>query len=1044
MAIDTLPVIPKVGVSINATEIRKARELAQTETWAKAKAEEILAEATKWAEKPDSWYQEIVPPRNSMFAYGISGCPLDQASWSPFGRNCIADFSRPLTLQCPQGHIIEFDDQRSPYYDNGDGLLINGVRYWLRGVWNSYVVEQLAGWGDEKGAIYALTYAYALTGDPKYAHKALIIMDALATVSPTTSGPRDFTSNLNINQGRLHWLTSIVHRAKLDLVRAYDLLYHSMDVMEPSPTNPGRTLKENIEAGLLVDYLFDTFDIRNGRLHNLQNHEADSVRGMLAVGLVLGNPEWITWGINDIAAFLENTIDRDGIYYETTYKYARFADQLFMSMADMAYRYSPDNYEGDGFPARSSFPYQANYYDHPKLRKFLIGRRERIDAAGFEPTIGDGGSNVGNNLAHVLDRSLERNELQALAVLATRCSDPVERSRYTQMLLEATHGDLYSFRSGYEALFATFELPAVQPTQNKAETNTSASNLLGGTVTAYLRSGTGTQQRAAVLRGGPTLTHGHDDPLSLYLFAKGYDLSVDIGYGLAGSPVHWGWGVRSISHNLVVVNKGMSRNDIHYHVGPGADTLAFARQAGLSGVEMDARLMFDPSDGVSQYQRGVWQVDVSASDSYWIDIFRITGGNTHDYSFHSAGAIVELEGTPDDAIPGVWTLHGLDEPQATFNAPQRSWGERIIPGEAVKDLGLAGEKVRSRYWAPPPGNGYGFIYDVKGGQPAGDWSGTWTLADTTDTKLRLTMLAEGGAHAVYKGLGPNRSGKEQYAYVIARREGTTSESLKSRFVSIIQAYEGQPIVTRINELPRHVGADQSVALRLELADGTIDYVLSNPQPGMDVQAYDTQTLLATDALFALIRVRDGEVVKWHMVGGTGLKYGSWQVTASVADYSGVVESIDYADCCFTTSAPIPSSVIGSTLLLDDIGYTRNTAYEVKGVEQLPDGRCLVSLGDTTLELASTGIKSIVDQALLELTVPLPTGHNQNIDTGVLHGKYVFNVRTQTGCTINKVKDMSAIYAEIPSDWRVGDPLRIYDVKTGDTFRILHQACGVGE
>jgi hypothetical protein len=851
MQIDVVPAAPKVGVFVSAAEIRKARELIQTKPWAGEKAEEIMTEAAKWVKKPDSWYREIVPPRHSMFAYGISGCPLDQTPWSPFGRNGIADFSRPFTLQCPKGHIIEFDNPQSPYYDKGDGLVINGVRYWLRGVWNSYVVEQLAGWGDGKGAITYLAYAYALTGADKYAHKALTIMDALATVSPTTSGPRDFTSNIKINQGRLHWLTSIVHRAKLDLVNAYDILYHSVEAMQPSPTNPGLTLKENIEAGLLLDYVFDTFDLRDGRLNNLHNHEADSVRGMLAVGLVLGNPDWITWGINGIAAFLENTIDRDGIYYETTYKYAHFAEQLFLSMADMAYRYSPTNYEGEGFPERGSFPYQANYYDHPKLQKFLVGRRARVDAAGFEPTIGDGSSNVGNNLSHVLNPAMAPVELQALAALSTRCSDPVKRNQYARMLLEASQGDLHSFFTGYDALFSHLELPAVDPKRQKMETKPNVSDLLGGTTTAFLRSGSGTQQRAAVLRGGPTLTHGHDDPLGLYLFAKGYDLSIDIGYGLAGSPVHWGWGVRSIAHNLVVVNKGKWRNDIHYQVGPGADTLAFVRREGLSGVEMDARLMFEPADRVKQYQRGVWQVDASESESYWIDIFRIVGGSTHDYSFHSATATLDLDGTPEDVIPGVWTLHGLDDPNASFNAPHRSWGERIIPGEAVKDLGLEGETVRARYWAPPPGNGYGFIYDLKGGRPNGTWSGTWTLADATETKLRLTMLAAGGAQAVYKGMGPSRSGKDRYAYVIARRECEASESLESRFVSVIQAYDERPVVTHISELDKSTGTAQSAALRLALASGAVDYVLSNPRPGTDLQVYDAQTVLATDALFAL-------------------------------------------------------------------------------------------------------------------------------------------------------------------------------------------------
>jgi hypothetical protein len=43
-----------------------------------------------------------------------------------------------------------------------------------------------------------------------------------------------------------------------------------------------------------------------------------------------------------------------------------------------------------------------------------------------------------------------------------------------------------------------------------------------------------------------------------------------------------------------------------------------------------------------------------------------------------------------------------------------------------------------------------------------------------------------------------------------------------------------------------------------------------------------------------------------------------------------------------------------------------------------------------------------------------------------------------------MKSMSGIHAAIPADWRVGDALSVYDVKAGDTFRLLHQAYGIGE
>jgi len=1038
----TIDVVPKVGVFISAEDIVRARQQAKINAWAATVAANIFTVADEWVEKPDAYIREIVPPKGAVFAYGETGCPIDGSDWGSFGRNGVADFSRPFVLQCPNGELIDVNEPGSPYYDAGSGITINGVKYYLRGVWHAFVTDQLLGTGNDSGIVHKLAYAYALSGDKRYAEKAAVIMDALATVQPTTIGPRDFTTSSTAVQGRFHWLTSIVFRSRMHLVNAYDLIYNALDHNAQSPTNPGSTMINNIENGLFLDYVFGEYNLRNGNLVSLHNHEADSVRGLLAVGMLLGIPDYIRWGINGVVAFLDNTIDRDGMYYETSLSYSGFSQGVFLSMAELAYNYSPDKYEGAGFPERSEFPYNANFYDHPKLQRFLVGYRDRVDAGGFRPAIGDAGPNRTkmNNFIWTLDVS-ERTALEHLAV---RVSDPVQRQQFANYLIAASNGDPDRFRSGTWMLFHAQELTHASPDVSLTSgQRNSESQLLGATGLGFLRSGKPPFMRAALMRGGSTLPHGHDDVLGLSLYARGFDISTEIGYGIASTPVHLGWGSTGIAHNLVVVNKGLQRNYSLFQVGPGGDTLAFVSSPGVSGMEMDAYQMFQASDGVKQYQRGVWQIDVTDNDSYWLDVFRITGGFSHDYSFHVGSPVVNFQGVQMAVIPNVWTLHGVDEPDATFDAPGKSWGERITTGEYILDLGVPGEGVQqARHWSPYPGNGYGFIYDLQGGTPNAPWSAAWMLPDMSLSWVRLTMLPQGGAEQVYRGFGPDLSGTDKYAYVIGRRQGAAP--LQSRFVSILQVYAGMPLVSNVTELPLIKGHSQSVALKTQLRGSTgYDYILSNPQAGMVLQARADDVILETDAIFAMVRITNGEIVRWHIAGGTYMRVGAEQLTAAAGEYSGTIIDVDYDKRRLITDTALPIDMLnGSTITFRNPTYANNTAYTLAGVTDLGNGRFGIELGDSVMELARTSVETVAG-VQVNLKAPLPTGFEYSTDTRALHGKLIVNTRTGSYGIIKALNNIKSVRLEaaVP-DWQPGDNLIVYDVQIGDTFHLLTSAAWI--
>jgi hypothetical protein len=259
----TDPPKPKLGLFIKQSDIARARERTQKLPWAKQYRERTLKIADEWVGRSDEWIRDILPKPGSKFSYGVAGCPKCGKDWGRFGL-LVASFDRPLKLICPDCKT-EFDLEHpaEPYADSGDGIVVNGRRFWLRGVWNAFVVDQMwSGFSADNAAIVNLADAYSLTGDERYAKKAIVIMDALATLSPQTKGPQDFATNPNGDEGRLQHLTSIFFRAVVHFARALDLVGRHDDLLKPSPTNPSRgSAWDNIRYGIFEEYLFVPIDV---------------------------------------------------------------------------------------------------------------------------------------------------------------------------------------------------------------------------------------------------------------------------------------------------------------------------------------------------------------------------------------------------------------------------------------------------------------------------------------------------------------------------------------------------------------------------------------------------------------------------------------------------------------------------------------------------------------------------------------------------------------------------------------------------------------
>jgi hypothetical protein len=703
-------------------------------------------------------------------------------------------------VTCGNGHVLPGD----AHPDDGTGYRgPDGRIHYFVGTWNAWVTEQWT-----LNAIPALARAYALTGDEKYAERAAFFLDALAAVyAESSAGSWDYPSRPP--SGRLARPWYQVARTLVVMVEAYDLIYESRALEQPSVrlalepqfpagsspqtvavgtaeahgrTWPGMTRRDNININMMQDGAYycyvHTFD---GRLHN---GHADYVRGALAVGCLLGIPDYIRWateGPYSIYAMLHNNVDRDGRYYETSLPYAHHTRNLYLSFADPLLNWREEQPPGPGTgPPRGA----VDLYSDARFRHFYTLPDLVMDCAGHTPNFGDAAPD--NRFALLREPSFSAVDYAFAEHAYARARRPQDQALFASVLKYLSGGDLDRLRAAAGPslrawlLFHADDLPrhtADLPPDLLSRVR--GSWFLGHKGIGLLRAGAGDSAQAALLRWGPSLNHADFDELSLLYYGGGWQLTYDIGYGLGSTHTHVGWASQTASHNLVVVNETSQLKGR----GSGGSLRLFATAPGLQVAEASDENAY-ASEGVSLYQRTVAlvggglparaaQARQSAS-SYLVDIFRVVGGRQHDYFLGAQ--------SQDREVAGV-TL-GPEETGSLAGA-DISWGTRI--GNDGDVIGYPNKP----YWNPPPGNGYGFFYGVRRGAPKGDWRVTWHLGGPLDTRFRAHFLPPAGSEAIVAdapGLYPQRGyGSAQCrnaAYAVVRRRG--SEPLNSTFVTIME------------------------------------------------------------------------------------------------------------------------------------------------------------------------------------------------------------------------------------------------------------------
>ncbi|MEW6357266.1 MAG: discoidin domain-containing protein [Planctomycetota bacterium] len=670
---------------ITSEDVERAKRNTRTHPWAFDWYCSTLRVADEWAARSDEEICRLVPQKHAVFDK-LGKCPKCR-------KPLTAGFERVGKAYCPACETVFPNDE---YPDNGQGWKDpkTGKMVYFVGMYNERAIYAL------DDALRALADAYMLTGEDNFARAASVIFDGIAVIYPTCDkGPKWYPGV----GGRLNRPFYQTARTLIYYCDQYDMLHLSPEWEKPSVDPNYKTRRANVEENFLRNggqYCFDEIH-RYEKTKSLNNGFCDYLQGAVAAGRILGIQKFLDYALDSelsVFNFVENTIDRDGQYFETAFMYSSHAIDLFSHHAEMLRTYRSEK-----------FPNGINLYDHPKLKLAFLRMERDIECAGHVPPLGDTGPDV-SVIAKEERQGVNPYVYRRLEYLAARAADPKERQDYAERI-HAYVGDVEKARGKHGlARWLAFNgaeiAPSAQPPgglKPPGGSPTSSTLLPGSRGISILRTGQD-GDTAALLRWGPTLNHGSPDEMNLNFFAIGREVTYDPGYLWAHCRA--GWTHATGSHNLVAVNE---KNQLG-QPGGGGDLVRWFEAPGVCAVSADDPLCYG-TEGVSRYQRSLVLMDLTPTQHYLLDIFRVAGGQTHDLNWHFFG---EMKPATDLKLPPPQTTGSLA-------GPEYEWWKLLQP-----DGWLEGIK-EGFYWRAPPGNGYGFIFNLQRIKPSGPCAFDWTF-----------------------------------------------------------------------------------------------------------------------------------------------------------------------------------------------------------------------------------------------------------------------------------------------------------------------------
>ena len=390
--------------------------------------------------------------------------------------------------------------------------------------------------------------------------------------------------------------------------------------------------------------------------------------------------------------------------------------------------------------------------------------------------------------------------------------------------------------------------------------------------------------------------HQHADTLGLILFGQGRELISDIGYT---HTVLRPYACGSLAHNLVVVNGQDQRTSSTQSAADGAMIAAARLGPVVQYVEARGEGAYP---GVCRcYRRALATVAAPEGGAYVLDVFRVAGGERHEWIVHgSADEDMHLSTSlpAEDARPNLL-------PEGVVLRPWKNeYGRNVAEGV---------------------NHSYGLLRDAR--RAAGDRDCSACMNHESGCGVRISLLGQPGTE-VFLGRMPSvRRARQDSSRVydfwmpmlLARREG---RDVQSTFIAVHQAfasggeqYEVAPLTVE--------SADRWAAGVVVRGNGFVDYHLCGTGPESELRA--TKPAVRAVGRYAFVRVVDSRPVNLGVADG------------SVLEWEGV-------------SLPVPREASGEVLAVrnqeaGDAEHALVVSAALAARPARPDERVIVRFGD---------------------------------------------------------------------------------------------------
>ncbi len=511
------------------------------------------------------------------------------------------------------------------------------------------------------------------------------------------------------------------------------------------------------------------------------------------VGMALGHPELVRFGLG----FFEETVNRwflpDGGTPES-WSYALMTLNGIQALGQAFRGYSdPPGYK-DASGKRLD---KINLYENPAYRRVWAAMFRGLQGDLRYPPLADGHRKDGLGARYA--------ELMA--------ANYPENGQYLALLRAIAGDDL----AGGDAATAVYQREPGRETKPSPPLFL-PDHLFPALQIGYLRGGPAGRDSALILSASGWGSHHHRDSLSLYWWHNGRELLSDLGY-LWDHP-QMAMTARTLAHNTILVDGSEQAT-----TGRGGRFVLFS--SGGSGVKvMEAESRAYPQADL--YRRTVAQVGAAPGRGYVVDIFRVRGGERHDYVFHGPS-------TDFQAVGG--SLPAWREPASS-----------TLPPLDLRNL---------RRVAPASGN-------VRLTWATGD--GTEFTALWPAEAEELSLIGDGWGQRDFG----NADAGATLPYIVRRRVASTSAP--TVFAGVFEGHrEGAGIVQSVRRLPVPPSErDNVTALQVETTTG-VDYIVSCREP-RPVTLMTGAGPLEVSGRFAVVRTVRGNAAGSFLAEGERLRW----------------------------------------------------------------------------------------------------------------------------------------------------------------------------